>query len=57
MAETKELQPWLLEGNDVCLALKVDKRTGLSDAEVRERQRVHGKNEIPSPEGTITPVA
>jgi len=39
-------------GGEVLQACKVDVKQGLSSAEVAERQKVYGRNEIPPPEAT-----
>ncbi len=36
---------------EVLATCKVDAKVGLTDAEVIERQKIYGRNEIPPPEG------
>jgi hypothetical protein len=39
---------------EVLATCKVDAKVGLTDAEVTERQKTYGRNEIPPPEGACS---
>ena len=45
------LQPWRMDADELCRALQVDPRTGLSQEEARRRREMFGPNALPEARG------